>query len=159
MTGSKPAAVHRAIVSIPIPGARNRRVPSSTSILPRVFCTGANTASLTAKIETRSRDATARRGPFTAKVRVATHANTRIGVSRVRVFSDDFPFPDATNRAAREREKNPSHPLPFSRPSLPNHRARVPAERRRENGPAFNVNRHARLIRGRKERERPRAEV
>jgi len=37
--------------------------------------------------------------------------------------------------------------------------ARVPAERAEGNGPAFNVNRHARLIRGRKERKRPKAKV
>lgn len=142
------ACCHRTIVSISIPSARNHQAPSSTSILPRIL--------LTRLPPQKSRHLDRRDRTKRSLYLKGLRRNTRIRIG-VRVFSDNFPFPDAT-KAVREREKSLLTLPRFSRPSLPNHRA-CSRETAEGNGPTFNVNRHARLIRGRKVRERPKAEV
>lgn len=81
-----------------------------------------------------------------------THAYRSVSLSRV--FSDDLSLDS-------EKERR----IPFSPFSAPGSRGCLPqtsgtraCSRAEGNGPAFNVNRHARLIRRRKERKRRKAE-
>lgn len=99
---------------------------------------------------------------FRERVRAHVHADT-CPKRRLPLAFEYFRtiFPSTPARAAREREKPLPCPLrpPWGRrPQTTSTRA-CSRETAEGNGPAFNVNRHARLIRGRKERERPKAEV
>lgn len=104
---------------------------------PRVPCTVGVSAVFSAKMTTRRRAQETQRGGSSFFLRRGSRLHARVqirndAVSRVRVFSDDFPF-DAT-RESREKERSLfSAPPPSATATLkPLALARVPAKRRRE---------------------------
>jgi len=122
MSSNARCPLHRgAIISTP---SRSLREKSSSALQTNTLCI--NVISFVKNTTRKLRDAAASpmRRVFFFRRGTRSHARVRIrnAVSRIRVFSDDFPL--GVTRAAREREKSllTISPLPFRLPwPPPNH--------------------------------------